>query len=56
MPQIANRIQETTTTGGTGTITLGGAVTGYLTFASSFSPDDVLFYTIDMALVIGSSA
>ena len=47
MPQLANRIQETTTTGGTGTITLGGAVTGYLTFASSFSTSDVLFYTID---------
>ena len=47
MPQMANRVQETTTTGGTGTITLGGAVTGYLTFASSFTTSSVLFYTID---------
>ena len=47
MPQMANRVQETTTTGGTGTITLGGAVTGYLTFASSFATSSVLFYTID---------
>ena len=47
MPQMANRIQETTTTGGTGTLTLAGAVTGYLTFASGFSTGASLFYTID---------
>ena len=47
MPQMANRIQETTTTGGTGTLTLAGAVTGYLTFAAGFSTGASLFYTID---------
>jgi hypothetical protein len=44
---MQNRVQETTTTGGTGTITLAGAVTGYITFAAGFTTGDVLFYTID---------
>lgn len=30
---VADRVQETTTTSGTGTITLGGAVSGFQTFA-----------------------
>ena len=47
MPQMQNRVQETTTTGGTGTLTLAGAVTGYITFASGFSTGTSLFYTID---------
>lgn len=47
MPQMQNRVQETTTTGGTGTLTLSGAVTGYITFASGFSTGASLFYTID---------
>ena len=47
MPLLADRVQETTTTGGTGTITLGGAVTGYRTFAAAFSVNDILYYTID---------
>ncbi len=47
MPKMQNRVQETTTTGGTGTITLAGAVTGYITFAAGFTTGDVLFYTID---------
>lgn len=36
MTYIADRVQETTTTTGTGSITLDGAVTGYRTFASAF--------------------
>ena len=34
MPYIADRIQETTTTTGTGTLTLLGAKTGYQSFAT----------------------
>jgi len=47
MPKMADRIQETTTSGGTGTITLAGAVTGYRTFAAGFTTGDALFYVID---------
>lgn len=34
MPSIADRVRETTTTEGTGTITLSGAVLGYQSFAT----------------------
>lgn len=36
MPYLADRVQETTTTEGTGSVTLLGAVTGYQTFATGF--------------------
>ena len=36
MPRFADRVQETTTTTGTGAYTLGGAVAGFQTFASGF--------------------
>lgn len=36
MPYLADRVQETTTTTGTGAITLGGAVAGYQSFATAF--------------------
>lgn len=42
----ADRVQETTTTTGTGTVTLAGAVLGFRTFASSFSTGDPLRYVI----------
>jgi len=35
MPIIADRVRETSTTSGTGTITLAGAVTGYQSFATA---------------------
>jgi hypothetical protein len=38
MPYLADRVQETTATTGTGAVTLAGAVSGYQTFASGF-PD-----------------
>ena len=36
MPYIADRVQETTTTTGTDTVTLEGAVSGYRTFKTAF--------------------
>ena len=36
MPYVADRVQETTSTTGTGAVTLAGAVSGYQTFASAF--------------------
>ena len=36
MPYIADRVQETTVTTGTGAVTLAGAVIGYRTFADGF--------------------
>lgn len=35
MPVIADRVRETSTTAGTGTITLAGAVTNYRSFATA---------------------
>lgn len=42
----ADRVMETTTTTGTGDITLGGAVTGFSSFASRLSTSDTFDYTI----------
>lgn len=42
----ADMVQETTTTTGTGTLTLGGASTGFRTFASAFSDGQVVTYSI----------
>ena len=47
MPVLQDRVQETTTTGGTGTLTLAGAVTGYRSFNSAFTLGDITYYTID---------
>jgi hypothetical protein len=55
MPKMQNRVQETTTTGGTGTITLAGAVTGYITFAAGFTTGDVLLLLQVHYLVLRSS-
>ena len=43
---VADRVQETSTTTGTGSFTLDGAVTGYQTFASVLSTSDTTYYTI----------
>jgi hypothetical protein len=37
MPYLADRVQETTTTTGTGAVTLAGAVAGYQSFATGFA-------------------
>lgn len=42
---LANRVQETTTTTGTGTVTLAGAVNGYQSFAA-IGNGNTTYYTI----------
>lgn len=46
MPLYADRVQETTTTTGTGTITLAGAVTGFRAFQDAVSVGDRVRYVI----------
>ena len=41
---VKDRVKETTTTTGTSTYTLGGAVTGFETFASNLSDADTTYY------------
>ena len=47
MALLGDRVQETTTTTGTGTFTLSGAVTGYVSFNSTFSNGDIVWYVCD---------
>ena len=47
MALLGDRVQETTTSTGTGSITLNGAVTGYVTFNSTFSNGNSVWYVID---------
>lgn len=43
---LADRVQETSTTAGTGTLTLAGAATGYRTFSSGVGNGNTTYYTI----------
>jgi hypothetical protein len=43
---IADRIKETSTTTGTGSLTLSGATTGFRSFASACSVNDTFYYAI----------
>jgi hypothetical protein len=43
---VADRVQETSTTTGTGSFTLAGAVTGYQAFSSVLATADTTYYTI----------
>ena len=44
--KVADRVKESTTTSGTGNITLGGAQNGFVTFSSVLSNGDTTYYTI----------
>ena len=49
MPSYADRVKHTLTTEGTGTYTLGSAISGFQTFANAgFSDGDEVFYCITM--------
>ena len=41
-----DRVKETSTTTGTGTITLAGAVTGFITFNAGIGDTNTTYYTI----------
>lgn len=43
---VKDRVQETSTTTGTGTLTLAGAVTGYQTFSSAIGNTNTTYYAI----------
>ena len=43
---VGDRVQETTATSGTGTLSLAGAVSGYQTFVSGIGSGNTTFYTI----------
>ena len=45
---INDRVKETTTTTGTGTVNLGGAETGYETFVSGVGTTNTTFYAIEL--------
>ena len=44
---ISDRVKETTTTSGTGTISLGGAVGGFVSFDSAISEGNKTYYVIE---------
>lgn len=46
MSFLADRVVETTTTSGTGTVTLAGAVPDHVAFADAFNNNDPVFYVI----------
>jgi len=52
---IADRVKETSTTTGTGTLTLGGAATGYQTFSAAIGSGNTCYYaiTLDSAWEVG---
>ena len=45
---INDRVRETTSTTGTGTVTLGGAVDGFQTFAAGIGNDNTTYYAISL--------
>lgn len=47
MAYFYDRVRETTTTPGTGTVTLAGAVAGFRTFSSVLGTNDTVYYVIE---------
>lgn len=45
-PRVADRVKETSTTTGTGSLTLAGAATQFVAFSSRFAVNDVFEYAI----------
>ena len=45
---INDRVRETTSTTGDGTVTLGGAVDGFQTFAAGIGNDNTTYYAISL--------
>lgn len=52
--KLFDRVQETSTSTGTGDITLAGAVTGFSTFSSRYSIGDTLYYGIHTVNSVGT--
>lgn len=48
MPATADRVKETSTTTGTGTLTLAGAVTGFRTFDDAFEVGEIVQYAAEL--------
>lgn len=46
MPLVKDRVKQTTTSTGTGSVALSGAVAGFQTFAQAFSSGSVVYYCI----------
>jgi len=46
MTFVADRVKETTTTTGTGTVSLAGAYTGFQSFATAFTTGSTVYYAI----------
>ena len=47
MPKLADRVKETSTTTGTGAVSLGGASVGYRAFSAAFVSTDQVYYCIE---------
>ena len=49
MAAFFDRVKETTTTTGTGNITLAGAATGFITFNTAYSTGNYFYYCIALS-------
>lgn len=49
MPLYSDRVKETTTTTGTGDITLAGAASGFESFNTAFSTDNPFYYCVALS-------